>query len=1518
MMTFEHRDRRLGVVGHAIDALDQQIADLQLDIAAEADLAQRLVLQGRLAGAQALHADLDGERTQLTQDRFDVSDEHGAALARDFLWETTAGLLPLVEADPAIVATGQPPLLTGDVAAAIEALPRGGPAPRPGFLDEIATAGADANSVDQLVGFALGHWLRQPEPRGSPFRDIGVMLPLRLETLFEERQGGWTVLLRVVPDEASIRRDQTSVTPMEAEFLAEFWGRSKVMGAAPGTDPVEWLLHPEGVVAWEQLSSRLTPPRAAWLVTTFPAALQDGAFVAAIPQDRIGRPLPERIGGLPRELVVTVVDNNQQAMDIGVLQPNLPVDEFKVPAGDDAFDSWLISWPRAQAVGMGGEFTLPPGVTPETIAALYVYGIGDEAPAEHFRAHVDAGQMALVRLGAPTNTIQGTPAADLALDNESWRVIAGRRLAGETGAGVRELAEALCGDSGALPYLAGSSHDVEDSTLLLRTLWPVLWGHYFRDVWNGGNEALVLWRWALEVLHVEGPLLPLRIGAQPYGVLPVTSLRNWQASDGGDFERIEEKIIKGLSTLVPAWADAATRRGTIVGADTRGLLGHLARPGVSARYSYRSFVAAEQLAHAYPRVPHADFMQMAEKFWEPASEVLQHRASRPYLAAGHLAQLRLPLLGSRRLLPPQLTLTDMVKDLYQIEADQFASVFYGRTLGGIVPQSLLVRLVIQSVLLAKAWYMQSVHHINGPLQNPLIWDDPEVLTPIEVLQTSFSDSEQAGLGEDLIRKLMQLHREDVFRLVSELDQHLVKDRDPLNPESGEPVNQLKLPPERHAELERILRATLDSAGHRIDSFATAIAWRRLRQHATGGRDRHRLGAYGWVDGPFLGKPGPTRAGRLHAPSHAQALTSIILRDKYLSSNDELTADGRNIWKMDLSSISVRLAVEMADEVRMGFHIFEVVGRRVEGVVGRPDRVRTLRQAKPLRPEKPDTRDSCHGIDALDGLLAGAIPGVLSDDAAEHGRQLEQLRNLKSALEAYSDLLVAEGVHQVVTGHADLAADAMDAAAGFGRPPAFEFVHTPPSGYRLGTSVLAVFPHRIPDAGGSPLELADASLAGLLGSRFGDPAQWSWTATREENGVEQTETVALADLGLTPLETVFISEDFMAEIVRSKAHQPDARITAPPAHRLIRQLGGTLGASPASISDVALQQEVPNDVLQPFEQTMRTELADRYEALCNALAAFIAETEAAGLTDAQRIAWLRRALAWGIVGPAGSTPRNIVAAILFGDLVPTPDVLAGLVTSAKDALNGRLSHAPDIADPETRKLSPVKLARAIGDVVAPGGRLAVTAKWSTQALRDAAALDVGAVDARLEDEWLAVTAAVRPSLARLEAIQLEARVLGRMQPLEAWSNAPDDPWRKPVVAGNAAKRQAGDVTKLDLKRFVAAFGSSEAWQGSNVAVALIDQFTEAVPMAERSTYAAFGFNAPAARPPQAILLAVPPRSDRRLDAAGTLDILMETRELLRARAARPEDVVGHPVAPSMWFDGASPLRVRLDNGTQYWR
>jgi hypothetical protein len=84
------------------------------------------------------------------------------------------------------------------------------------------------------------------------------------------------------------------------------------------------------------------------------------------------------------------------------------------------------------------------------------------------------------------------------------------------------------------------------------------------------------------------------------------------------------------------------------------------------------------------------------------------------------------------------------------------------------------------------------------------------------------------------------------------------------------------------------------------------------------------------------------------------------------------------------------------------------------------------------------------------------------------------------------------------------------------------------------------------------------------------------------------------------------------------------------------------------------------------------------------------------------------------------------------------------------------------------------------------------------------------------------------------------------------------------------------------------------------------------MPQRTTMTAFGFNAPAARAPQAILLAVPPRPRQRLDDELLWQIVAETRELAHARAARVEDLGDlQALTPTMWLQSSGPTRVRLE-------
>ena len=149
---------------------------------------------------------------------------------------------------------------------------------------------------------------------------------------------------------------------------------------------------------------------------------------------------------------------------------------------------------------------------------------------------------------------------------------------------------------------------------------------------------------------------------------------------------------------------------------------------------------------------------------------------------------------------------------------------------------------------------------------------------------------------------------------------------------------------------------------------------------------------------------------------------------------------------------------------------------------------------------------------------------------------------------------------------------------------------------------------------------------------------------------------------------------------------------------------------------------------------------------------------------------------------------------------------------------------------------------------------------------------------LDRSWLELVSAVRPRLAWLEARQLDpARA-----PWPAAVAAPQgstDPWHKsgPVLVAYSAGVAAGAAT---------------------VAIAVLDAWVDSIPSRRHATTAAFGFNSPKSRAPQAVLLAVPPDPAQRLDNAGLLDVILETRELVQARATRPTDVAGAAVRDAL--------------------
>lgn len=1329
-----------------------------------------------------------------------------------------------------------------------------------------AVAGVDTTWLRHLLHTGCTH-VEPPEPQPQMGPTVGVMLPVRLETRFL----GDRLLLRVVPDGLWFGRHDTRASQGELDALARY------LDAVAAADT-----ELETAQAWRELVSQVGGARAAFLLRSWVETGPDGRPTVRTPQGAELReePMLPRIEGFPEKLQVWLARGGGApvpALTLSVDRAHLLAD---FPDPDVPGDRrWWESWDEAVAVGLAGE--IPLDEDGGDLDALYVTGLGDGDPSALFGSHRDEGRLATIPPGTATNSVDGKTASPLDEDPATWWEV----LQLPASESDRAVSASLTGDPDLLGNLPGPSEPHRStSSTLVSSLWPALWGFAGADVWAvpGGTHAAAAW--APHALFPEGPFPTLRIGTQPYGLLPASSLAGWVAASKDP--PVETAMQKALLDLRAAYVAAAEARGTVVDASTEELLDLIAQVPTSSVFRHRRAWPLELwwlvLVLLGFGVPWEDI----DRAWSERhslSDVLDLHPARRYGTVSAPRRLTIPLVVPEKL-PEGMTVGDVIRELVRLayegprlfsRADILEQEFLQ-----FPPNSLLLRLTIRSlqVAIGDVGRMQLQQPEPPPRPEPVARhsDQPGRLerwiesTPSGALHDTTGEADRFRRVADALLALADL--EDVERL------------------------------------ERLLRATLDTASHRIDPWLVGLPTRRLQDLVDRQAATFRLGAYGWVDAPRPGKPGPTDAGLLHAPSPGQALTATVLRDRAVNDPAE------NRWDLDLTSRSVRDADRAAEHVRIGAHLAEALGREVERVVADRDDVARLRQDFPVRTEH-EGRRTCDGLAVL-----AAAPSSLGLDAAK----LAELDRLRVGLDSYGDVLVAEAVHHVTEGRAEVAGAVMDAAAGLSRPPHLGLLRTPREGRAVSTSVVlalpAVAPPSLPAdpverAATSPAALADAAAESFVRAHAGEPSSWTFDVSGlggDGAPVSPRVTLTLDDLGLLPADALALPRTDLERL----AAEAGARLLGTPgaacavvggdgpgryerAARLVALLGRN-PAGPDSCTEqadaAAPQQPVDADLLSRYT-SVRTTVLTLLEQLDVSLALTGGD---GGLGSADPVLLTRLVVAarsWGVAPDPPPDPA-------WEELDPAEVDERQLVATARRArelLETRATASPDTTNATPGEPSPAAalsrgdLVDALATLVSPTGQLAVTSRLPRGDLPSLQR------DTTLDETWLSTVAAVRESLARVEVHQLATGVSGGLA-LTAWTNKHGDPWQLVPDARRAVVAYA--APSLDL---AALPGTSP------VAVATVDRFVEVIPSEEQTTGAAFGFNAPAARPPQSILLAVPPNLEKPMDEETIVDIVADARLLARARMARPGDLERglNGMLPASLLPAVGATAVRLD-------
>ena len=1002
-----------------------------------------------------------------------------------------------------------------------------------------------------------------------------VLLPVRVEA--RSTADGATLRVRIFHDALHAETLDEGVSETERAAGIAYW--TAVWDSDDTSAP------------WPQLVAATGRRRAPWIAEALrpknlnarPAAPPD--FPETAP--RTARPAMART--LPDRFFVRIEQDGAPPSTFAgsAIADELPVglpdrDEFTalqlagqdLPPVDESL-RWLIDYAEAERVGMAVTVQLPlPG---RPVRRLMVYGvraaldrIASSARLDRLiRSHRFTDGAEFVAQGTPTNNTESvrtdwskrTPPGPPTLDPAAG-------LDPATNAAV--TAAALGVDIGLLTAIPGAARREQAHAAAFNTaLWTTTWGDAIEHLTPAGraNGDQRLDSPSLDAVrdhwvdHVRGrgPLPVLRLGRQPYGLLPVVATdASWRPLRGGF---IENRLVPFIDQQIRwLWNDAQAAAVTVMNRPLDDALPEiLGTDAVLRGLRVRTALSPD------PMVTGA----MALTLPDLGSMTSGQQVTRALLILSGVADDALDdhdLLGTktRTLALPLVHESDL----------QF--------IGGLLqpnPPPMRHQSVLQ-VLIAHADAVDrharatvAPPEMHGILREAIASNQAELdgdllLRALDVvlLDEAFGDDVVAAAAEHVHERVGRLDKRVIadwypipalapgttVQQVAGMEPRVDRLRGAVGMQAvGEIFHRSRWSAAVRAALEVIakiesieerrllLSETLDCCSHRLDAWLTSVAARRLGDLRARGAAGVFLGAYGWLENIELRNPlavgqiddrdvlhDGADGGYIHAPGLTHAATAAILRSGRLTHRrGDPNSEALDI---DLSSTRTRDALALLDGMRRGQSLGALLGYRLErrlheqsgGLLELDRFIYVLRTLAPLRGGKltepgQTVQESVAASDVVDGLRLMAIPPAtiaqklvdgptdtryivppdrwMPPRPGESEAVLAAIEELERTHDAVADLLLAESVYQLASGNPARAAAVLDVlGAGEAVPPEPEVVRTPRSGVPIQHRVAILVPDPLPEVLGAwdttnPRARAEPRLEAWAQGALGDPA-----------------------------------------------------------------------------------------------------------------------------------------------------------------------------------------------------------------------------------------------------------------------------------------------------------------------------------------------------------------------------------------------------------------------------------------------
>lgn len=1343
---------------------------------------------------------------------------------------------------------------------------------------ELPEAQAAVDAADQALADVRAAYDTEAAAEPALWSDDGslpvLMLPVRVEAVY--REGGTQLWVRIYPDDVHVDSHEPGLTASERAAGLAYWEAIASDDAQPRRDQ-----------AWSLLLAAVGRSRAPWVARQLsPAEPDPPVREAAWTRAAHTTLLPDRfvVSGYRHGALTWRVEGSP-VPDV------LPV-SFAPPGADAATGSdlpwddasrWLVDFDAAVAAGMGVRVTLPDDDPQYDL--LTVVGVlhdidaatGAQRVSEALAAHRFTDGLDLLPAGTPTNNTPATRSAWRSTASPPPPEVAQARRTAFDPAGVApgaRLARALGVDGReVLATLDGAGADDEPTVDALQGLvgQMLAWSSDWRP--PDSTELLVAGMQPLADhfrAHVRsrGPLPTLRIGRQPYGVLPATSFDLWRGTDVPDgivdvlasfLTYYEEKSIGAVQVGSGPDQDATlldllSRRASSASVTLARGGGPPAPPSVIGAVPWGSTFSVRGFGR-YP-TPALDVL-------DPAPPELQAvAAQRPIQQCADLLKEITAFFDTWDWSagpPPEAAMAPLTARFGELDAAMKPLV--GADAAGVLYPMLLP--VAETALFCTFVIGQGVHNPAGE--------------PTEVRTL----------------RLALAHVVDAVVQAAAIEARAVDD---------------------FGHVERLLCETVDTTTHRLDAWITSMATARLARLRSATPAGLRVGAYGWLTDLAPVDPADRRAldGYVVTPSLHHATTAAVLRSGYLAHAD------KEAFAVNLTSRRVRRALALLDGVRAGQRLPALLGYQLERALHDAhldQHIAGFRARYPLAPlvdaaADDEARIALGARSVVDGeavrrdraAFAGPPPRV--DLGGDLAAVLPLLADLDESVDALGDLLLAESVHHLVGGNPLRAGSTVDALGGGDQLPSeLEVVATPRSvtlvSYALGALVPAAAPAGW--AEGRAMSLLEPGLETLARSWLGPPSAWVL-------GVADGE-ISLADAGISAVEGL------LGAVAAADASG------SPLLRRLLRGRGGLTPDGVARYGELTELCARWRGVLAGAVPLLPSHVVPGG----GAWAAVDVDDLAARVSPwAQAVESGRAALRTARNGLAGE-PLGAVAALVaaLDDLAacgvrgsvcagePDGDAARQLLIAQADTVLDLLAAAP--SDPVPAPPAEPTAAAAQAWVGALTERVRAVCGDAFRLLprvdlgEAAAAFSVenrpvGADDGAVAD-WLRDVGRVRPAAAAYAEALLGGEVLaGSAVPTYQVGQSPAAPGRPWVATGRAAD----DGPRTAGSGCCVLTGDSPV--GAVVVGLVIDAWSEALPRAPRPgrppeevAGIAFHIDRPDARAPQAALIAVPPDPVRGWRLEDLHAVVVETALLARLRTLDLRDLPDlRAVVPPTWF------------------